>query len=311
MQNALLSKFISKQKRQDAHPEFRPGDTIRVHVRIREGEKERLQAFEGTVIARKNTGVGETITVRKVSFGQGVERIFPAACAGSGPYRPGPDRPRAPGEALLSSQPARKSRTSERADVATSGATLCPRAEGDQTVILAVWRGRAPQAIGLSVASLPMRTWHGSADTHASPAWMKSGRGSLFGPVFAATVVLNPDRPIRGLKDSKVLDAREREDLAAEIQRKCLGWAAGAADAFEIDQINIYQASRLAMRRAVEALALRPDYLLIDALKIDVPIAQEPLIDGDARCRAIAAASIVAKVLRDACMNRWQMVFPM
>jgi ribonuclease HII len=137
------------------------------------------------------------------------------------------------------------------------------------------------------------------------------GRGSLFGPVFAATVVLNPDRPIRGLKDSKVLDAHEREDLAAEIQRKCLGWAAGVADAFEIDQINIYQASRLAMRRAVEALALRPDYLLIDALKIDVPIAQEPLIDGDARCRAIAAASIVAKVLRDACMNRWQMVFPM
>jgi ribonuclease HII len=132
----------------------------------------------------------------------------------------------------------------------------------------------------------------------------------LFGPVFAAAVVLNPERPIRGLKDSKVLDAGERADLAAEIQRKCLGWAVGAADAFEIDQINIYQASRLAMRRAVEALALRPDYLLIDALKIDVPIAQEPLIDGDARCRAIAAASIVAKVLRDACMGRWQAIFP-
>jgi large subunit ribosomal protein L19 len=77
MQNAILAKFISKHSRQSAHPEFRPGDTIRVHVRIREGEKERLQAFEGTVIARKNTGVGETITVRKVSFGQGVERIFP------------------------------------------------------------------------------------------------------------------------------------------------------------------------------------------------------------------------------------------
>jgi ribonuclease HII len=136
------------------------------------------------------------------------------------------------------------------------------------------------------------------------------GRGSLFGPVFAAAVVLNPERSIRGLKDSKVLDASERAGLAAEIQRKCLGWAVGAADAFEIDQINIYQASRLAMRRAVEALALRPDYLLIDALKIDSPIAQEPLIDGDARCRAIAAASIVAKVLRDACMERWQPVFP-
>lgn len=77
MQNALVSKFISKHKRANAHPEFRPGDTIRVHVKIREGDKERLQAFEGTVIARKNTGMGETITVRKMSFGHGVERIFP------------------------------------------------------------------------------------------------------------------------------------------------------------------------------------------------------------------------------------------
>src|SRR5271167_985748 len=77
MQNAVLAKFISKQKRETEHPEFRPGDTIRVHVRIREGDKERLQAFEGTVIARKSTGAGETITVRKVSFGHGVERIFP------------------------------------------------------------------------------------------------------------------------------------------------------------------------------------------------------------------------------------------
>ncbi len=76
MTNALLTKFIQKNKRGDV-PEFRPGDTVRVHVKIREGDKERLQAFEGTLIARKNTGMGESITVRKVSFGQGVERIFP------------------------------------------------------------------------------------------------------------------------------------------------------------------------------------------------------------------------------------------
>jgi large subunit ribosomal protein L19 len=76
MQNALMSKFIQKNKRSDL-PVFRPGDTIRVHVKIKEGDKERLQAFEGTVIARNNTGLGESITVRKVSFGQGVERIFP------------------------------------------------------------------------------------------------------------------------------------------------------------------------------------------------------------------------------------------
>jgi large subunit ribosomal protein L19 len=76
MQNAVLTKVINKNKRSDL-PEFRPGDTIRVHVKIREGDKERLQLFEGTVIARKNTGMGETITVRKMSFGHGVERIFP------------------------------------------------------------------------------------------------------------------------------------------------------------------------------------------------------------------------------------------
>jgi large subunit ribosomal protein L19 len=76
MQNALMSKFIQKSLRTDL-PKFRPGDTLRVHVKIKEGDKERLQAFEGTLIARNNTGLGETITVRKISFGQGVERIFP------------------------------------------------------------------------------------------------------------------------------------------------------------------------------------------------------------------------------------------
>ncbi|RPI19894.1 MAG: 50S ribosomal protein L19 [Acidobacteriales bacterium] len=76
MNNPLLTKFIGKNKKSEI-PDFRPGDTIRVHVKITEGDKERLQAYEGTVIARKNTGMGETITVRKISFGHGVERIFP------------------------------------------------------------------------------------------------------------------------------------------------------------------------------------------------------------------------------------------
>src|SRR6516165_11192288 len=76
MQNSLLGKYVEKNRRAEI-PEFRPGDTIRVHVKIKEGDKERLQAFEGTVIARKNSGMGESITVRKVSFGHGVERIFP------------------------------------------------------------------------------------------------------------------------------------------------------------------------------------------------------------------------------------------
>src|ERR1700677_2574344 len=77
MQNAIMAKFIQKNLRKVAVPSFRPGDTLRVHVKIKEGDKERLQAFEGTLIARNNSGISETITVRKVSFGQGVERIFP------------------------------------------------------------------------------------------------------------------------------------------------------------------------------------------------------------------------------------------
>jgi len=76
MQNALLAKYIQKNLRADK-PAVRPGDTVRVHVKIKEGDKERLQAFEGVMIARNNTGMGETITVRKISFGHGVERIFP------------------------------------------------------------------------------------------------------------------------------------------------------------------------------------------------------------------------------------------
>ncbi len=136
------------------------------------------------------------------------------------------------------------------------------------------------------------------------------GRGCLFGPVFAAAVILDPEKPIRGLHDSKILEAEDRDNLAAEIKRKCVGWAVGAADAYEIDQINILQASRLAMRRAVERLQPKADYLLIDAITIDLPTEQQPLIGGDARCRAIAAASILAKVQRDACLDQWHETFP-
>lgn len=136
------------------------------------------------------------------------------------------------------------------------------------------------------------------------------GRGCLFGPVFAAAVVLDPERPIGGLGDSKTLDAAERVRLDKQIRKRSVAWALGAADVFEIDQINIYQASRLAMKRAITALPQQPDYLLIDALRLDHPAQQQPLIGGDARCRAIAAASIVAKVHRDACMAEWHRVFP-
>src|SRR5215469_5917267 len=96
----------------------------------------------------------------------------------------------------------------------------------------------------------------------------EAGRGSLFGPVFAAAVVLDPDRPIRGLDDSKALLPERREVLAGRIRERAIAWAVGAADAFEIDRINILQASRLAMRRAVERLAGACDHLLVDAITV-------------------------------------------
>lgn len=136
------------------------------------------------------------------------------------------------------------------------------------------------------------------------------GRGSLFGPVFAAAVILSPGHTIRGLKDSKVLPAGDRERLAAEIRSNSLAWAVAGADVYEIDRLNILEASRLAMKRAIERLQQAADYLLIDAIRVDLPLPQRALIHGDARCRSIAAASILAKVHRDACLVAWDAVFP-
>jgi ribonuclease HII len=136
------------------------------------------------------------------------------------------------------------------------------------------------------------------------------GRGCLFGPVFAGAVILDPEKPIRGLNDSKLLDPERREVLAARIRERAVAWAVGAADCFEIDRINILQAARLAMKRAVEQLQVQPDYLLVDCCKVDLPIGQKSLIKGDMRCQSIAAASIVAKVARDSAMLEWDRVFP-
>ena len=138
----------------------------------------------------------------------------------------------------------------------------------------------------------------------------EAGRGSLFGPVFAAAVVLSPLRMIRGLRDSKQIPKEIRERLAPRIQARAVAWAVAAADANEIDRVNILQASRLAMRRAVEQLQPAPDFLLVDAVRIDLPVPQRPLIHGDARSSVIAAASILAKVHRDACLDRWDAIYP-
>ena len=145
---------------------------------------------------------------------------------------------------------------------------------------------------------------------HAIAGVDEVGRGCLFGPVFAGAVILSPDRPIRGLNDSKLIEADRREVLAERIKERAVAWEIAAVDAATIDAINIYQASRLAMRKAVSQLTPTPDFLLVDAVSIDLPISQRALIKGDMRCHAIAAASILAKVARDACMRVWDEVFP-
>ena len=126
------------------------------------------------------------------------------------------------------------------------------------------------------------------------------GRGCLAGPVMAGAVILDPDRHIPGLADSKTINAAERERLFEIITRKAVAWSVAAAEPTEIDAINIHQASLQAMRRAVMAIAPLPDLVLVDAFRIpDIVIAQRGVLHGDRKCAAIAAASIIAKVTRD------------
>jgi ribonuclease HII len=136
------------------------------------------------------------------------------------------------------------------------------------------------------------------------------GRGSLFGPVVAAAVVLDRGYRIRGLRDSKLLPPERRELLAPRIREHAIAWAVAAIDAARIDQINIYQASRVAMLEAVNRLQPAADHLLIDAVRLDCQLPQRAIIHGDALSASIAAASILAKVERDRIMCEWDAVFP-
>ncbi|MCU1237615.1 MAG: RNase [Candidatus Solibacter sp.] len=145
---------------------------------------------------------------------------------------------------------------------------------------------------------------------HAVAGIDEVGRGALFGAVFAGAVILSEEHPIRGLNDSKQLDPERREVLAGRIRERAVSWAVAAVDAATIDSINIYQASRMAMRIAVSRLNPAPDFLLVDAVPLTVALPQRALIKGDERCHAIAAASILAKVARDENMRIWDKIFP-
>ena len=137
------------------------------------------------------------------------------------------------------------------------------------------------------------------------------GRGPLAGPVVTAAVILDPARPISGLMDSKVLTGERREELALIIKEQAVAWSLGRCEVHEIDQYNIYQATLIAMERAVAGLKPIPEYILVDGNRCPKwRWASEPVIKGDSRVEAISAASILAKVARDAEMVELDGRFP-
>lgn len=144
----------------------------------------------------------------------------------------------------------------------------------------------------------------------------EAGRGPLAGPVVAAAVILDPRRPVAGLRDSKQLPAGRRQALAAEIRQQALAWALGWSDAHEIDVLDILQATLLAMRRALQGLAVAPARILVDGNvcpatgMLGFSCDALAIVAGDARVAEISAASILAKAARDAWMQRVAAVYP-
>ncbi len=141
----------------------------------------------------------------------------------------------------------------------------------------------------------------------------EAGRGPLAGSVVAAAVILDPARPIAGLADSKKLSAKVRERLAVEIRENAIAWSVAEASSTEIDQVNILQATFLAMRRAIEGLSVSATHALIDGNRIPpgLPCPAEAIVKGDAKEPAISAASILAKTVRDAQMVELDAQYPL
>lgn len=136
------------------------------------------------------------------------------------------------------------------------------------------------------------------------------GRGCLFGDVVAAAVIMPKDLILEEVQDSKKLTEKKREALYETIHKEAIAIGIGYVDAATIDELNIKQAARLAMKKAVENLDVSPDYLLIDAERVDLPIPQMSIIKGDANSHSIACASIIAKVTRDRLCLEWDKQYP-
>src|SRR5689334_7202522 len=341
-----MHPFIDTQKEWLRNvPAFRAGDTLRVNVRVREGDKERLQAFEGVCIAKRGSGVSATFTVRKISNGIGVERIFPLhspMIAEISVVRRGRVR-RAKryylrhltGKATRIRERKAKvlvpgSETIEQAAAAEAGAETGVEAErlstaGLSTVQDEVESGPPPQSTpeNQTANEKPRRrrrrkrwtTIERDLRLEKGPLLAgvdEVGRGPIAGPVVACAVIMPPDtRAIVGIDDSKRLTHDQRVRLAVKIRQRAVAYALGAASVREIDTINIYQASVLAMQRALTRLRVKPDHVVIDGRAMrTLPIPHTAVVRGDRRCFSVACASIIAKVTRDLLMTRLAQRYP-
>jgi ribonuclease HII len=156
-----------------------------------------------------------------------------------------------------------------------------------------------------------MNIWYRRAGTDLVAGVDEAGRGPLAGPVVAAAVMLDPDRPVPGLADSKVLSEAKREAIYEDIVSAALAWSVGRAEVAEIDRLNILQATMLAMQRALAGLAPAAQYALVDGNRLpDLPCRAEAVVRGDSLVPAISAASIIAKVTRDREMHSMDARYP-
>ena len=285
MQNALMKKIDEQERRTDIRSSA-PA-THRVHVKIKEGDKERLQAFEGVVIARNNTGMGETHHGPQGQLRPGRRAHFPGERAGDRPHRRGPDRPCPPRQAVLPAWPAGQGCPSQRARLAQNtrqGTCRCRQVQ-EATSCGGKYETRCtPQRLYAAIAGVD-----------------EVGRGALFGPVFAAAVILVAGQPDPGTARQQGTRSRSGAKCSpnASVREPSPGQSA-LHDVYEIDRINIlagvppgHEAGR---RQAVAGLRLPADRRRHSR---HCRCHNEAIIHGDAQVQSIAAASILAKTARD------------
>lgn len=198
-------------------------------------------------------------------------------------------------------------------DAATEAALLADPRPGARAILDAIARRRFEnRSEGQRLRNLlryECALWKSGAQLVAGVD--EAGMSPLAGPVYAAAVIFAPGARIPGIDDSKKLNVAARERLAEQIKASAVAWSVGFADVEEIDTINIYHAGLLAMRRAVEGLASRPDHMLIDARRLrEITIPQQSIVHGDCKSLTIAAASIIAKTSRDALMAKLDAIYP-